>query len=175
MKIQTTGKDIRTWQTFERKLRTVRTSTNWLHIRFHAYGFHSSKSDVNNVHYRFYLFTHIIILVAQFKSYSAFTIFGIHPGNQAFYLFLTFFEFSPVMVTNNIRNSALLHFALNTDQMIESLVACRMFRSFYRRQQSNKLIGKIDRVNHLIFGVPRMYIASLKKNLGSSSIKVFKL
>ena len=45
VEIQTTGKDIRTRQSFERELRTIRTSTNRFYVRFHANGclFYTSR------------------------------------------------------------------------------------------------------------------------------------
>ena len=67
------------------------------------------------MHYGFYLFTHVIVLVTQFERSSAFTKLCIDLIHQMFYLFFTILKFITVMVTNNVGYSALFHISLDTD------------------------------------------------------------
>ena len=50
-----------------------------------------------------------------------------------------------------------------------------MFRRFVAGKHGNKTVGYADRVYHLVFGVSRMYIASLEHNLGGSRIEILEL
>ena len=79
------------------------------------------------------------------------------------------------MIANNVSNRGLLHFTRNSNKMIEALVPLGMFRCFVAGQHGNKTIGYADRIYHLVFGIARMYIASLENNLGRSRIEVLEL
>ena len=50
-----------------------------------------------------------------------------------------------------------------------------MLRPFLCRQQSNKPIGQINGINHLILSISRMYITPFKSNFSGSSIEVLEL
>ena len=85
MEIQASGKDIGARQSLERKLGTVRTSTDSLHGRFHPGFLHSLGSNINDVHDGLNLFAHVVVLVMKFKHSDSFTILGIDFTYQGFH------------------------------------------------------------------------------------------
>lgn len=92
VEVQPAGEDVGAGQSFEGELRTVGTAADGLHVGFHAYGFHSGESHVDDVHHRFYLLAHVVVLVAEFERCRTFTVFGVDFTDVAFYLFLALFE-----------------------------------------------------------------------------------
>jgi len=78
------------------------------------------------------------------------------------------------MIANDIRYHGLLHFATDTHQMVKALVTFGMLGRLMTGQHSHKTIGHANRINHLMLGIARMYIASLERNLGRSSVEVLE-
>ena len=68
VKVQPTGENIGTRQSFERQLRSIGSATYRLHHRNNIYGPHSLGYQINDMHHRFDLLTHIIVLVVYFDT-----------------------------------------------------------------------------------------------------------
>ena len=68
VKVQPTGENIGTRQSFERQLRSIGSATYRLHHRNNIYGPHSLGYQINDMHHRFDLLTHIIVLVVYFDG-----------------------------------------------------------------------------------------------------------
>lgn len=129
VEVQASGKDIGTRQSFERKLRSVRTSANGFHARFDACRLHCRESGVNDVHHRFYPLAHVVVLITEFEGGGSRAIFGVYLLHKVFHLFLAGFKAGAVMVADNIRDRCLFHFAIDAGQVIKALIAFGMFRS----------------------------------------------
>ena len=102
VEVQATGKDIGTRQALERELGAVRTSANGFYTRLYTYRLHGGKSGVDDMHHRFNLLAHIIVLVAKFQSSGTRTVFFIDFCHKTFHLLLALFEAGAVVVTDNV-------------------------------------------------------------------------
>ena len=122
---------------------------------------------------RFDLFTHIAILLLQFqldfqpKTFGKFT----HPVlDRIFAPFKTF----PVKITDQDFDLGSFHISLYRIHMEKTFVTGSIFRHFFFRQTSHKLIGYSNRIDHFILRIPGMNIPSFENDPGISGIKILK-
>ena len=66
-----------------------------------------------------------------------------------------------VVIAKDIAQGSLFHTALESDEMVESLVAFGQFRPFAGREEGVEFLPYQYRVFHLALGIARVNVASL--------------
>ncbi len=136
---------------------------------------HRLKSLVYHFGIRLHLLTHIIILVLQGQLQHPFPVFHAQQLHRLLQIRLLLLELLAGMVPDDIVAGSLLHFPLHGNQVIESLVPFRVFRTLAGRQHGVQLRNHLQRVNHLVLGVSRMDILPLHLYLRAGGIKILIL
>ena len=124
------------------------------------------------MHVRVNLLLHVVILVVDFGSNRSFAILLVHLLHTLLDEVLAVFKLFAVVVADDIAELGFLATALNTEQVIESLVTLCLLRSLGLRYHILELYSQAACIHHLALGVTSMYAYSLDMNLGSSGIEV---
>src|SRR3989339_269540 len=121
---------------------------------------------------RFNLFFHIEILIFQLKTECTGTILFVHICHRLFDKIFLEIELLKVVVTNDILDCCLLHSSVKADNMEEPLIVLGKLRPLLNRQKRVELCTKYYCIDHLIFGIPRMDVSPLNKDLCRCCVKV---
>ena len=108
MEVAATSEDIWTWQTLERKLCTVSTATDRLHLRSYTALLHRLEHDVDDVHVGVNLLLHVVVLVLEFYGDSTLTPLLVHLLDAVLDEVLAIFKAVAVVVAYDIRECGLL-------------------------------------------------------------------
>ena len=126
------------------------------------------------MHHRFYLFTHIIILVTKFEHRNVFSEFRIYFSHQMSHFTFAAFKPRTIMIADYIRKSCLFHISLNADQMIEPFIPFGMLGRFMTWQHTDKLIGYTNGIYHFMSGIARMHVTPFEYDFGRRRIEILK-
>ena len=123
MEVQASGEDVRAWEAFEGKVRSVSAAADRLNLRFDACHLHGLDSLFDNEIVWLHLLTHVVVLVLDLQRGSAFTVFDIDEIHTFTYKLLLFLELLAVVVADDVAEISLLYRTLETDDVEESVIA----------------------------------------------------
>ena len=127
------------------------------------------------MHHRLDLLAHVIILIANLDLCRTGAVLRVDLIHQVLQLALAVFELRAVMVADDITQRRLFNRAAHSDQMVESLIALRVFRRLEARQHHGYLVSDTHRVTHLMVRRTRVHIQTVHMDLGTRCIEVLKL
>ena len=165
MEVDASCKDVGAGQTLERQLCTVRTTTDGLHLGSYAALLHGFQHEVDDVHLRVYLLLHVVVLVADNTCYGALSVTFVHLLGTVQNKALAVFKTVAVVVADDVAEASLFHTGGNAQQMIETLIALSRLWCLVGRQHGGKLHGQTVGIDHLVFGIARVYADALDGNL----------
>ena len=108
VEVAATSEDIWTWQTLKRKLCTVSTATDRLHLRSYTALLHRLEHDVDDVHVGVYLLLHVVVLVLKLNGDSTLTPLLVHLLDAILDEVLAILKAVAVVVAYDVRQSSLL-------------------------------------------------------------------
>ena len=173
VEVHAAGEDVRTRKAFERELSAVGAAANGLHFRLDAGIFHRLLGDIDNEHYRFDFFTHIVVLVVNFNA-CATGEFVIDFAGEVFEFFFAALEAVAVVIADDVGESGGFYRSVDADEVIEALISFGVFGCFPTGKHYCKLVGNANRVEHLVLSVARVHVKSLESYLSHSGIEVLE-
>ena len=108
MKVATTGEDIWTRQSLERKLCTVCAATDGLHLRSDTTLLHCLEHNVDDVHVGVDLLLHVVVLVLELYRNSTLTPLLVHLLDAVLDEVLAILKTVAVVVAYDVRECGLL-------------------------------------------------------------------
>jgi len=163
VEIHAAGEDVRAWEAFEGKVCAICTATDRLDLRFDACHFHGFDRLFHDEIVWLHLLTHVVVLVLDLQSGSAFTVFDIDEIDTLSYKLLLLLELLPVVVADDVAEIGLLDGTLETDDVEEAVITFCQLRTLADRKQVIEFHADKDGVLHLVLRVARVDIAPWRK------------
>ena len=174
VEVQSTGKNVRAGQTFERELGSVGAAANGLNARRNACLLHSFDGYVDDVHHGVYLFAHVVVLVFDCGNGNLLTIFFTQCFGCMLEYALALLKALAVVVADDVGNCGTLHTAFYANYVIKSFVAFCALRHLFLRQRLYKLRCYADGIYHFILSIAWVYADACHLYFGTGSVEVFK-
>ena len=171
VEVQSAGEDVGAGESLEAQLSAVCAAAYGLNLGRYAACAHGLQSCLHNMHHRFYLLAHVVILVLDFHLGTAGEL-GVDFTHQMLYLLFALLKTCAVVIADNIVERGLLHRAADAYQMIEALVTLCVFGSFGARKHGDELIGDAYGVEHFVLCITRMHVAALEGDAGAGGVEV---
>ena len=133
------------------------------------------QHQVDDVHLGINLLLHIVILILHLSDDGTFTVSLIHLFCTSLDETFAVFKALTVMVADDIVQFGLFNVTLDTQQMVESLIAFCRLRTLVGRQQLGKLRSQHIGVHHLVFCIAWVYAYAFDEDLGAGSVEVLEL
>ena len=175
MEIQTAGENVGARETLERKVGAVGAAADGLDARLDARHLHGLYRLLNYVIMRLYLGAHVVVLVLDLNRHRTLAVLAVEEIGDAPDLGLPRLIQSHIVVANDIGRRGLLHAALHSNQVEESLIPFRVLRLLLNGKQRIKLLHDAQGVLHLALRITGMHVAALHAYLGGSGIEILKL
>ena len=173
MEIQTTCKDVGTWQSFKAQLCSISTTSNRLHLWCYTAFLHCLQHNINNMHIWIDFFFHVIVLIANGTFNGSFSIFLVHCLYTRLYKALSCFELIERVITNDIVKCCFFGRTIYAIKVIKAFIVFCMLWSFGCRKHLCQFKSKSIGIHHFAFCITRVHTYTMNGYLCACSIKVF--
>ncbi|OPZ95448.1 MAG: hypothetical protein BWY72_02106 [Bacteroidetes bacterium ADurb.Bin416] len=166
--------DVGTGQSHEGESGTIGTTADGPYLWFYANGLHGFQRQYDDVHVvGFDFFAHVVILVLQLKCHCCGAKLVVEFAGEVFQLFFAAFKPVSIVIPDDIGHHGLLHVTMKTGEVVKTFVGLSVFWGVVPGQQGGKLVGDAYSVQHLMFGIAGMNVATFDNHLGTGGVEVF--